>query len=216
MNYLKYRAHRLRAALDPGRCDAAQLDEIERLQAEALAVKNQIISANLRLVVSIAKKHAGPTNNLFELISDGNMSLIRAVEKYDVARGFRFSTYASWAIMKNFGRTLREEKSRRDRFVTGPAELFEAAPDDRGDGYQQESDHRRSQELVRGLLGRLGDRERRILVGRYGIGAAHPQTLSELGRELGVTKERVRQLEVRAREKLRQMALAEELDLPFD
>ena len=54
MNYLKCRAHRHRAALDPGRCDAAQLDEIERLQAEALAVKNRIISANLRLVVSIA------------------------------------------------------------------------------------------------------------------------------------------------------------------
>jgi RNA polymerase primary sigma factor len=80
MNYLKYRAQQLRAALDPGRCDAAQVDEIERLQTDALTVKNQIISANLRLVVSIAKKHAGPTNNLFELISDGNMSLIRAVE----------------------------------------------------------------------------------------------------------------------------------------
>src|SRR5438132_527934 len=74
MNYLKYRAHHLREVLDPSHCDAAQLDEIERLQHEALAVKNRIIQANLRLVVSIAKKYVGPTNNLFELVSDGNMS----------------------------------------------------------------------------------------------------------------------------------------------
>src|SRR5262249_61919925 len=93
---------------------AAESDHIEKFQAEALAVKNQIIRANLRLVVSIAKKRVGPTNNFFELVSDGNMSLIRAVEKFDTSRGFKFSTYASWAIMKNFARTIREEKTRRD------------------------------------------------------------------------------------------------------
>jgi RNA polymerase primary sigma factor len=216
MNYLKYRAHRLREALVPGRCTAAQLDEIERLQAEALSVKNLIIGANLRLVVSIAKKHIGPTNNLFELISDGNMSLIRAVEKFDARRGFKFSTYASWAIMKNFSRTIPEENFRRDRFITGHEEMFEVAPDDRGDVLTQERDYRHSQEVVRGMLGRLNDRERRILIGRYGIGGAQKQTLEQIGRELGVTKERVRQIESRAREKLLQMSLAEKLDTPFD
>src|SRR5262249_14679004 len=110
MNYLKYRAAKLREALDPARARTADLDEYERLQGEALAVKNQIIRANLRLVVSIAKKRVGTTNNFFELVSDGNMSLIRAVEKFDFARGFKFSTYASWAIMKNFARSIPEEK----------------------------------------------------------------------------------------------------------
>jgi RNA polymerase primary sigma factor len=216
MNYFKYRAHQLREGLDPARCDAALLDEIERLQAEALAIKNRIIGANLRLVVSIAKKYARPTNNLFELISDGNMSLIRAVEKFDVARGFKFSTYATWAIAKNFSRTIPEETYRRNRYVTGHSDLFEAAADDRGDAYQQESDHRRSQEIVREMLGGLTDRERRILVSRYGIGGADKQTLQELGRELRITKERVRQIEVRARDKLRRMGIAQRLDLPFD
>jgi RNA polymerase primary sigma factor len=216
MNYLKYRAHRLREALEPGHYAAAQLDEVERLQAEALSVKNQIIGANLRLVVSIAKKYAGPTNNLFELISDGNMSLIRAVEKFDARRGFKFSTYASWAIMRNFSRTIPEEKYRRDRFITGHEEMFETAHDDRGDVYQQESDLLRSQEAVRGMLGQLSDRERRILIGRYGIGGNAEQTLEQLGRELGVTKERIRQIESRAREKLRKMTIGQELDLPFD
>jgi RNA polymerase primary sigma factor len=216
MNYLKYRAHQLRAALDLGRCEAAQLDEIERLQAEALSVKNQIIRANLRLVVSIAKKHAGSPNNLFELISDGNMALIRAVEKFDISRGCKFSTYASWAIMRNFSRTLSEEKSRRDLFVSGHEEMFEAAVDNRADEHDSEGALRRMQEAVKGMLGRLGDRERRILIGRYGIGGFDRQTLEQLGHELGVTKERVRQIETRAREKLREMAVAQKLDPPFD
>jgi RNA polymerase primary sigma factor len=216
MNYLKYRAHQLRAALDPDRCDAAQLDEIERLQAEALSVKNQLIRANLRLVVSIAKRHVGPSNNLFELVSDGNISLIRAVEKFDVGRGFKFSTYASWAIMKNFARAIPQERERRDRFVTGHEEMFEAAADHRDDEHEHERAAGRVQEAVKGMLGRLDDRERRILIGRYGIGGAEPQTLEQIGRTLGVTKERVRQIETRAREKLRRMAVVQDLDLAWE
>ena len=216
MNYLKYRAHQLRAALDPGHCSAAQLDEIERLQHEALAAKNQLIQANLRLVVSIAKKNVGPLNNLFELISDGNMSLIRAVEKFDQSRGFKFSTYASWAIMKNFSRSIPEERRRRDRFVAGHEDFFEIAPDTRSDASEHESDHRHSQEIVQGMLGRLDDRERRVLVSRYGIGGADEQTLEQLGRELGVSKERVRQIQSHAQEKIRKLALVQKLKLPFD
>src|SRR3954447_24020110 len=216
MNYLKYRAHQLREALDPTNCQASELDAIEQLQEEALELKNQIIRANLRLVVSIAKKRVGPTNNFFELVSDGNMSLIRAVEKFDASRGFKFSTYASWAIMKNFTRSIPEEKHRRDRFVTGHEEMFDIAPDNRSDVYEQESGHRRSQEIVQGMLGRLNARERRVLISRYGIGGADAQTLEQLGRELGVTKERVRQIESRAQEKLRKIAFEERLDLAFD
>src|SRR5205814_8658745 len=129
VNYLKHLAARLRDRIDPDDARARDLDEVERLQAEALAVKNQIIRSNLRLVVSIAKRHMGTTNNFFELVSDGNMSLIRAVEKFDFSRGNKFSTYASWAIMKNFARTIPEENYRRDRFVTGHEEMFEAAAD---------------------------------------------------------------------------------------
>ena len=175
------------------------LDEIERLQEEALAVKNQIIRANLRLVVSIAKRHVGPSNNFFELVSDGNMSLIRAVEKFDFSRGNKFSTYASWAIMKNFARTIPEENYRRDRFVTGHEEMFEAAADTRADEHEYESVLKRMQEAVKGMLGHLDERERKIIISRFGLGGASEQTLEQLGRELGITKERVRQIESRAR-----------------
>jgi RNA polymerase sigma factor (sigma-70 family) len=214
MNYLKFLANQLRDQVEPCGARAPDLDAIERLQEEALAVKNQIIRANLRLVVSIAKRHVGPSNNFFELVSDGNMSLIRAVEKFNYARGNKFSTYAFWAIMKNFARTIPEENHRRGRFVTGHEETFEAAADTRIDEHEYESAQKRNQEAVKGMLGRLDDRERRILVSRYGINGASEQTLEQLGRELGITKERVRQIESRARDKLRRLAEAQELDLP--
>jgi RNA polymerase primary sigma factor len=215
MNYLKYLANALREKLDPAKAKTSALDEIERRQEEALAVKNQIIRSNLRLVVSIAKRHVGPSNNFFELVSDGNMSLIRAVEKFDYARGNKFSTYASWAIMKNFARTIPEENFRRDRFVTGHEEMFEAAADNRIDEHEYESAQRRMQEAVKGMLGRLDDRERRIIISRFGINGANEQTLEQLGRELGITKERVRQIESRAQDKLRKIAGEEKLDLPM-
>jgi RNA polymerase primary sigma factor len=212
MNYLKYRALKYRDALDPARATATVLDEIDRLMEEALAVKNQIIRANLRLVVSIAKKHVGRSDNFFELVSDGNMSLIRAVEKFDYARGNKFSTYASWAIMKNFIRSIPIENHRRDRFVTGHDDLFEAAADNRSDEHEYESAQRRMRDAVKGMLGRLDDRERRIIVSRFGLDGASEQTLESLGKELGVTKERVRQLEARAQSKLRKIAIEERLE----
>jgi RNA polymerase primary sigma factor len=215
MNFLKYQASKIREKIDPARARTADLDETERLLEEALAVKNQIIRANLRLVVSIAKKRVGPSNNFFELVSDGNMSLIRAVEKFDYARGNKFSTYASWAIMKNFARTIPEENYRRDRFVTGHEEMFEAAADNRTDELELENAQKQRQEAVNRLLGRLDDRERRILMSRFGIGGAEEQTLEALGHELGVTKERIRQIEVRAQSKLRKIADEEKLDLPL-
>ena len=81
------------------------------------------------------------------------MSLIRAVEKFDFSRGNKFSTYASWAIMKNFARTIPEENYRRDRFVTGHEEMFEAAADNRTDEHEYESALKRMQEAVKGMLG---------------------------------------------------------------
>jgi RNA polymerase primary sigma factor len=213
MNYLKFLAVRLRDRIDPEDAEAAVLDEVERLREEALAVKNQIIRSNLRLVVSIAKRHVSPSHNFFELVSDGNMSLIRAVEKFDQARGFKFSTYASWAIMRNFARTIPEEKHRRDRFVTGHEEIFEVAADTRAGAHEQEQAQGRIEQVVARMLGRLNDRERRVLTSRFGLAGAAEQTLEQLGREFGVTKERIRQIEARAQEKLRKYAREEKIEL---
>jgi RNA polymerase primary sigma factor len=206
MNYLKFHAAKLRKALDPACARASELDEIGRLQQEALAVKNLLIRANLRLVVSIAKKRVGPSNDFFELVSDGNMSLIHAVEKFDFSRGFKFSTYASWAIIKNFARASAEDKRQRNRFATGHDELFEAAADHRTDEYEYESDRRRTKQTVQRVLSRLSDRERQIMTSRFGLGGADELTLERIGRNLGISKERVRQIESRAERKLREFA----------
>ena len=108
-NYLKYKASKLRSTLDADRPKSTVMDEIEALYDRIVETKNEIARANLRLVVSIAKRHVSPDQNFFELVSDGNVSLLRAVEKFDFARGNKFSTYATWAIMKNFARTIPGE-----------------------------------------------------------------------------------------------------------
>src|SRR6266853_2533299 len=125
------------------------MNEIEKLYDEAVKIKNEIVQANLRLVVSIAKRHVSGSEDFFGLVSDGNMSLIRAVEKFDYSRGNKFSTYASWAIMKNYARTIPEEKRRRERYVTGHEEMFEAAADTRADEHEYESSLKRMQEAIK-------------------------------------------------------------------
>jgi RNA polymerase primary sigma factor/RNA polymerase sigma factor len=215
MNYLKYKASKLRETLSPSKPKTALMDEIESLYDRAVQTKNEIISANLRLVVSIAKRHVGPTENFFELVSDGNMSLIRAVEKFDFARGNKFSTYASWAIMKNFARTIPDEHRRRDRFRTSHGEMFGTAEDVRSDQYEQETAQIRREAQVEKILERLDEREQQIIISRFGLQRGRePLTLKEVGAEMGVTKERIRQIEARALNKLRKAAEEERIDLP--
>ncbi|MDP7289686.1 MAG: sigma-70 family RNA polymerase sigma factor, partial [Phycisphaerae bacterium] len=126
-NYLKYKADKLRSEIEIDHVRTGQLKEIETFLVRANVVKDRIIRSNLRLVVSIAKKHVGGAQTLFELISDGNVSLMRAVEKFDYSRGFRFSTYASWAIMRNYARSVSKERYQLDHFATGHDEVLDIA-----------------------------------------------------------------------------------------
>ena len=191
------------------------MDQVERLYDDAVSTKNQIIRSNLRLVVSIAKRHVGPAQNFFELVSDGNMSLMRAVEKFDYARGNKFSTYASWAIMKNFARTIPDEHRRQDRFRTSHAEMFSATEDERSDQFEQETTQAQREAQVEKILERLDEREQKIIIRRFGLRRGEePLTLKQVGAELGVTKERVRQIEARALSKLRKAAEEEKIEVP--
>ncbi len=206
-NFLKCRATQLREKLEVSRARSSEMDEIEKLYNEAVKIKNKIVQSNLRLVVSIAKKHVKATEDFFQLVSDGNMSLIRAVEKFDYTRGNKFSTYASWAIMKNFARTIPGEFRQKDRFRPTSEEMFLATADERTDRYLLETEQALRAEQVSSILDTLDDREQRIIISRFGLDyRQEPQTLKQVGEELGVTKERIRQIEARALSKLRAAA----------
>ena len=217
MNFLKHKASQAAcASWNPDAGPASRTSkQIEDLQDQATAIKDLLISCNMRLVVAIAKRHAAQTDNFFELLSDGNMSLIRAVEKFDFSRGNKFSTYASWAIMKNFARSIPEEKHRRERYVTGHEEMFEAAPDTRTDEQEIVASAEQAKHRVNRLLEYLEPRERQIIRMRAGLdNYSEGMTLEEIGQQLGITKERVRQLNVRIMKKLRNIAREQKMDLP--
>ncbi len=203
MNYLKFKAARLVANVDPETVSASELDRIEELLEAAMKVKNEIVRANLRLVVSIAKRHVTNGQDIFELISDGNISLMRAVEKFDYSRGFKFSTYGSWALMKNFARSVPQQRQLRERYQTGRDELLESIgvcwPD------ETESDYLVAvRSSIERMLDTLDGRERSILRQRFGLDDhGRACTLEQIGNRFGVSKERIRQIESRAMTKLR-------------
>ena len=204
LNYLKFKANLLRQSRATASPAGTADGELEGFLGEIVAVKNQIICANLRLVVSLAKRHAGPAQNFFELISDGNLALMRAVERFDFSLGNRFGTYATCAIVNSFAASIPEDLRWRQRHRTDHAELFAATEDAHSDPYALEAAQSRRETLLGDILGRLDEREREVISCRFALGRARKRmTYAQIGSRLGVSNARVRQLHDRALEKLR-------------
>ena len=212
MNWLKFRAATTRGRLDKKRATLRQIEQVEGWLAEAETVKAIIITSNLRLVVSIAKKFVDPSNSFDELVSDGNVALMRAVEKFNFYLGNRFSTYATYAIQRHFFRMSHRGRQLRKRFVAGDESLKDRAAGEPAHQYCSSEQIDLLKGLFSGFLGELEPRERQIVVARFGFDGKPPRTFRELGSSMGVCKERIRQIQTRAMEKLREMAAEARLE----
>jgi RNA polymerase primary sigma factor len=213
MNFLKFQAAQIRARLHRSRQKAHDMDRIEQLLERSLAIKNVLIRCNLRLVVSVARKHRRDSDGFFEMISDGNMTLIRAIEKFDYRRGNKFSTYATWALMRSYATSVPAEGRQLDRFRTGNEQLIGEETDERTTVGEDESRARQQQRTIESILDQLNEREQEAISLRFALeGQPEPATLEQVGDRLGISKERARQIINAGLEKLR--IIAE--DLGFD
>lgn len=206
-NYARYRVHRMRRRLKGAEPTLEQAREVLHWHRLALRLRDQIAETNLALVLAMAKRVRLGEGEFPDLIGEGNMALMRAVDKFDCARGFKFSTYACRAILKAFSRHGMKVTKHRQRF---PVEFDPAL--ERGEGVaaiRAESERQDAEELrriVESNEASLTEVERAVVMHRFALEGSEPgraPTLAQVGRLIGLTKERVRQIQNQAFDKLR-------------
>ena len=205
LNSAKCRANELRKNLRLEKpCDSL-MDEIEGLLAKADCIRNRLLRVFMKLGVSVAKGFASSEFPLDELASEANMTLFRAFERFDCDRGFRFSTYATHAIRRNLVRYLT--KRRKEKSGVASVMQLDVYPEKRKWTWAYERRISEAASMLDGMMYKLEPRDQYILKSRFGLGEVqNSQTLRTIADSLGVSRERVRQLELRATQRLRALA----------
>lgn len=211
MNFLKFRANALRSSLNEEKPNRKSIKKIESLLGEADDVRNLIAESNLRLVVSIARKFSNSKNSFEDLLSEGNVILLKAIEKFDYSRGFRFSTYATHAVQRHFFRVFKTTQKRNEKTVLSNELLLDATENSESNEIPVDGNRVFHQFLSR-MPDYLNTRELKIVLERFGFGSLEKgRTLKSLADEIGISKERIRQVHHNALRKLQK--LASELNL---
>jgi len=203
-NFARYQLSKLIKA-QRRRPTGARAQKMVHWYRRALKARSDVVQANMALVLAMAKRTRIPSVEFGELVSEGNMALLRSVEKFDVSRGFKFSTYACRAILKSFNRLATKTGRYRQRFPTEfDPELERSDYDVRKHEMQREDSVEALREILAYNRARLSDVERRIVMERFAIRSrGKARTLAEVGRMVGLTNERVRQIQNLALSKIR-------------
>ena len=205
-NALRCQANSLRSQINPRRPSRARLDRLEAVLAEAEEIRRHLVEANVRLVVSVAGRLSDDLNPIEDLCSEGLVILLKAVDGFDFARGYRFSTYATNSLQRHFFR-LRKRAARKRRLgQPTPDDILGSIQGTNGVGLPADDPVQIARKLTKSAGRRLDPRERRILKLRFGLNGEEPLTLREIAGLLKISKERVRQVLSRAIEKLQETA----------
>ncbi|WP_068142564.1 sigma-70 family RNA polymerase sigma factor [Roseimaritima ulvae] len=208
MNFLRHQANQHRSRLDPKRPAKTRIELIRKLLFLADWHRDRIVEANLRLVFSIVKKFTNQHNRFDDLLSDGIVALMRAADKFDFERGFRFSTYATQVVRRDAYRSVVTTRDERQKVSSGLQDMEIDVSDEIRQPNMSESRWHLLRSRLASMLGDLDRREKLIIRARFALGShRRVQTLQSLASRLGVSKERVRQLERRALDKLTAMAV---------
>jgi RNA polymerase primary sigma factor len=201
-NFYKRKLRLLQEQFNIAEPPDSTLIEFQRLDAAARADRSTLLEANLRLVVKLAMLYVLPQLTLEELTAEGSSHMLKVIDNFDVLRGFKFSTYATWALRRHFWKYRAKEARYLSRYRQ--SEVCEGA----GGRAHHEPVGEEARcallgEKLASIMGKcLTERERVVVRGRFGIGTSEAKTLAQLGEELKLSTERVRQLETLARSKL--------------